>query len=81
MTNIIYQTCFTSVLMRMKRKDTSTVQEKQKNASIVQEKRMKYVESNPSVKTNTFFYCHQRFSVSANLAMFRVKECMEFQAS
>jgi len=76
----MYQTCFTSVLMWMKQKDTSKVQEKQKNTSKVQEKCMKYIESNPSV-TTTLFYCHQNFSVSANLAMFRVKKCMEFQAS
>jgi len=69
MTYIMYQTCVTLVLMWMKQKD----------ASEVQEKCMKYIESNPSVITNPF-YCHQKFSASANLAVFRVKKCMEFQA-
>jgi len=49
----MYQTCFTSVLMWMKQKDTSMVQEKQKNTSKVQEKHVKYIESNPSVTANT----------------------------
>ena len=76
----MYQTCFTSVLMWMKQKDTSTVQEKQKNTNKVQEKCMKYIETNPSVTTNTFLLS-SKISASANLAMFRVKKCMEFQAS
>ena len=60
----MYQTCFTSVAMWMKQKDTSTVQEKQKDTSTVQEKQKgtstvqeklkKYIESNPAGTTNTF---------------------------
>jgi len=50
----MYQTCFTSVLMWMKQKHTSKVQEKQKNTSKVQDKCVKCIESNPSVTTNTF---------------------------
>jgi hypothetical protein len=65
--------------MWVKQNDTSKIQEKQKNASKVQEKHVKYIESNPSFTTNTF-YCHQKLSASANLATFRVKKCMEFQA-